>query len=106
MLLQLQQLKAAVFEAQVDNDMKVIFQCAIVLHKAILQSAAWEFNGSLSPDITDKMAAKLYTMLQWIMRGVASDLRKTCDQATDDVADKACILAQQIMYCKTRKFHP
>ena len=51
------------------------------------------------------MPAKLYTMLQWILCGVASDLQKTCDQATDDVADKAFILAQQIMY-SVKSDHP
>ena len=39
---------------------------------------------------------KLFTLLQWIISGVASDLHT--EQHTEEVNNKAMLLAQQIMY--------
>ena len=89
-------IEAAVSAADVDSDMRLIFQCAKIVRKVILKSTPWEYDGTLGSDMTEKIPSNLGNLLCWIMAGVSTELQT--EKRTSDVDEKACILGQQIMY--------
>ena len=84
------------------DQMDTIYQCAKLVRSDILDSEQWEFNGSLDPDVSDIIPVKLLSLLEWILKGVATDLKT--QERTEDVTNSAKLLSQQIMFqVKTRR---
>lgn len=88
--------ESALQKPSADSKLKVICECAKIVRKEINEANLWQFNGSLDQDARDIVPIKLFTLLRWILSGVASDLHT--DQRTEEVNSKAMLLAQQIMY--------
>ena len=79
-----------------DSDLRVIFRCSKILRQEILEASNWQFDGVLNTDTREMIPTKLFTMLQWILSGVATELQT--EKRIDDVNRKAILLSQQIMY--------
>lgn len=89
-------IEAALNKPSEDSELEVIYDCAKIVRKEINEASMWQFNGSLEPDEKDIAPTKLFTLLQWILSGVVSDLHT--EHRTEDVNTSAMLLAQQIMY--------
>ena len=87
---------AAVKEASMESDMKNIFQCSEAVHKAILDSSPWKFDGTLATDLSSNIPSKLIALLQWILTGVVTDLNEV--KRASNIKRQVNIIAQQIMY--------
>lgn len=48
-----------------DNDLKAIYHCSKILHKEILQTGSWQFDGTLNINTSEMILTKLLTLLQW-----------------------------------------
>ena len=79
-----------------DSDLRMIFRCSKILRQEILEASNWQFDGMLNTDTREMIPTKLFTMLQWILSGVATELQT--EKRIDDVNRKAILLSQQIMY--------
>ena len=88
--------ESAVRKPSNDSKVIVIYECVKIVRKEISEASTWQFNGSLDQGAGNIVPMKLFTLLQWIISGVASDLHT--EQRTEEVNNKAMLLAQQIMY--------
>lgn len=84
-------------ETDLATDMKILFQAANILRRAILKTEKWNFKGSLT-DVTDAHVPKeLYTFFRWVLQGTKSMLAP--DSGKTAVADRnAQSLAQTTVY--------
>ncbi|MES9879620.1 MAG: hypothetical protein ABW185_01920, partial [Sedimenticola sp.] len=89
-------IEAAVRVPNIDDEMKIVFQCAKLLRKDVLCSPRWTFDGTLQSEMNDIIPAKLQSFLQWLLIGVANEL--STEQRATNVKKQATLLAQQIMY--------
>ena len=79
-----------------DSDLKTIFHCSKIIRQEILKAKNWQFDGKLDADMKKIIPTKLFTLLQWIISGVATELHT--EKRVDDVNKKATLLSQQIMF--------
>ena len=79
-----------------ESDLQVIFRCSKMLHQDILQARSWQFDGTLNSDTSEIIPTKLFTLLQWILSGVATEIQT--EMRAEEVNRKAVLHAQQIMY--------
>ena len=82
------------------EEMKVLFDAAITLRKAINRSKRWEFTGTLEDASGDIVPEELYRFCIWFIQGPKTDsLRK---EKTEDVKKRAMSLSQTaISMCLT-----
>jgi len=88
--------KAVKQPSHINRELEVIYDCSKILRKEIQEAITWHFNGTLGIDAQDIVPTKLFTLLQWILSGVVSELKT--EQRAEDVNRKSVLLAQQIMY--------
>ena len=84
------------------EEMKVLFDAAITLRKAINRSKRWEFTGTLEDASGDIVPEELYRFCIWLIQGPKTDrLRK---EKTEDVKKRAMSLSQTaISMCLTER---
>ena len=88
--------KAVKQPSHINRELEVIYDCSKILRKEIQEANTCHFNGTLDIDAQDIFPTKLFTLLQWILSGVVSELKT--EQRADDVNRKSVLLVQQIMY--------
>ena len=82
--------------------MKVLFDAATTLRKAIHKSKRWEFAGTLEDVSDDVVPEEFYRFSMWLIQGPKTDrLRK---EKTEDVKKRAVSLCQTaISFCLTER---
>lgn len=89
-------------KAKCNEEMKVLFDAATTLRKAIHKSKRWEFAGTLEDVSDDVVPEELYRFSMWLIQGPKTDrLRK---EKTEDVKKRAVSLCQTaISLCLTER---
>ena len=89
-------------KAKCNEEMKVLFDAAATLRKAIHKSKRWEFAGTLEDVSDDVVPEELYWFSMWLIQGPKTDrLRKV---KTEDVKKRAVSLCQTaISLCLTER---
>ena len=72
--------KIAVIDSAIENcsdsDLKTISHCAKIIRLEILKAKNWQFDGKLDTDTRTMISTKLFTLLQWILSGVTTELQR------------------------------
>ena len=89
-------------KAKCNEEMKVLFDAAATLRKAIHKSKRWEFAGTLEDVSDDVVPEELYWFSMWLIQGPKTDrLQKV---KTEDVKKRAVSLCQTaISLCLTER---
>jgi len=57
-----------------ESNLQVKFRCSKILRQDILQARSWQFDGTLNSDTSEMLPTKLFSLLQWILSGVATEI--------------------------------
>ena len=90
-------------KAKSNEEMKVLFDAAATLRKAIHKSKRWEFTGTLEDVSESVVPEELYRFSMWLIQGPKTD-KKLRKQLTEDVKRRALSLCQTaVSMCLTEK---
>ena len=79
-----------------ESEMRIIFQCARALRKAIAEVQPWNFDGSISNDAAQKaMPQSLFCFLKWLIQGPALSMTDTRENTLNQIVTT---VGQDIMY--------
>lgn len=85
-----------------NEEMKVLFEDAATLRKAIHKSKRWEFTGTLEDVSESVVPEELYRFSMWLIQGPKTD--KSRKEKTEDVKKRALSLCQTaVSMCLTEK---
>lgn len=89
-------------KAKCNEEMKVLFDAAAVLRKAINRSKRWEFTGSLENVDSEVVPEELYLFCRWLIQGHKTEM--ACGDKIEEVRKRAMSLSQTaISLCLTER---
>ena len=81
--------------ANIDSDMKTLFDAATIIRKSITKCRKWKFTSSLK-NLPDKdVPAEFFSLYRWIIQGPKHEL--SAGKKCEEVYNRAMALSQTIV---------
>ena len=88
--------------ANIDSDMKTLFDAAAIVRKSITKCRKWKFTGSLKNLPEEHVPAELFSFNRWIIQGPKNEL--SAEKKSEEVYNRAMVLSQTtVSMCLTER---
>ena len=88
--------------ANIDSDMKTLFDAAAIIRKSITKCRKWKFTGSLENMSDENVPAELFSFYRWIIQGTKHEL--SAGKKSEEVYNRAMALSQTtVSMCLTER---